>query len=240
MPSSSIDGASLAGLFREYANAYKVLGKEDSLVASKLCEVGKAYLLRKAKSLVTAAEGRAILLTYGSDSTPLLSMATMTTNLHGHRTVVRKAGQAVEFLVERAFLKTTSATGDPLVTCLFKDPTPLTQGKTAWCEFTAASRFFPLLRTLGHTGVAVNHYCFDRAMQSALSRRMQQRQCLYYEVVGGPGRQGGSVLQELLDWQVSTACAAHDAHNALKWSGLGPRLGAEEAAHRRRIAAQRL
>ncbi len=25
-------------------------------------------------------------------------------------------------------------------------------------------------------------------------------------------------MQELLDWHVSTGCAAHDAHNSLKWS----------------------
>eukprot|EP00972_Heterocapsa_arctica_P067923 10028138-Heterocapsa_arctica.AAC.1 len=47
---------------------------------------------------------------------------------------------------------------------------------------------------------------------------MEQRLGLYYHVVGGPSpRTGPIALQELLDWHLGTGCAAHDAHNALKW-----------------------
>eukprot|EP00972_Heterocapsa_arctica_P101396 14943374-Heterocapsa_arctica.AAC.1 len=47
---------------------------------------------------------------------------------------------------------------------------------------------------------------------------MEQRLGLYYEVVGGPSpRTGPIALQELLGWHLGTGCAAHDAHNALKW-----------------------
>ena len=214
---AAMDGSSLASLYREFSLARKVIDKDAAATSAKLCEVAKAYLVRKAKAAVAAAEARAILWTYGSDGTPMLCQTTITTQVQGQRTAVRKAGQAVEVLIERAFIKTTNAAGDLVMACLVSDPTPLTQGKPSWCHCTAAQRFFPMIRTLGHKGIVVSHYCFDRAIYSAASRKTQQRQCLYYEAVGGPSpREGEVALQELQDWHVSTACAAHDAHSALK------------------------
>ena len=219
--SSAMDGESIARLFLDFCKVHKVVSKEESRICAKLCEVGKAFLLQRAKALVAGAEGRAVLLTYGSDSTPLLCKQTFTAALDSHHRVVRKAGRQVEFLVERAFLCTVSPAGEKHTTCVLTDPTPLDKGKTAWCEFSAACRFFPLVRMLDHRGIVVSHYVFDRALQSSLSRKMQQRHGLYYEVSGGPSpRQGDIALQELLDWIVNTPCAAHDCHNSLKW-GLG-------------------
>ena len=212
-----MDGASIAALYLDFSRTHKVLAREEAKTCSRLCEVGKAFLQEKARALVRGAGGRAILHTYGSDCTPLLTGVAYTTRMGG-RTVVRKGSEGAEFLVQRSFLKTTDASGDPVQTVLFTEPIPLTQGKSAWCQFTAAQRFFPMLRTLGHEGVSVSHYCFDRMMQSSLNRKMQQRQGLYYEVVGGEGPRTGPVaLHELLDWHLSTGCSAHDAHNALKW-----------------------
>ena len=115
-------------------------------------------------------------------------------------------------------MKTTSASGSLVVVCLFRDPTPLTHGKTVWHHFTAACRFFPFLRAPGHEGIVVSHYCFDRAVFHAARRRFQQRHKLYDMTHRGDSDLSGkTVLLELLDWDVSTGCAAHDCQNALQW-----------------------
>lgn len=179
------DGQSLRLVFLEFSRAHRVVAKHEAMQVSKLVEVVKAYLMRKARALVDAAQGRAILYTYASDGTPMLTKSTFSHSLGGQRRFVRKAGRATDFLVERATLVTTGADGQRRVAVLLRDPRPLSEGKTAWHEFGAFKDFFPMLRTLKHRGIIVAHACFDRALQASLCRKIQQRQGLYYEVVGG-------------------------------------------------------
>ena len=130
---------------------------------------------------------------------------------------MRVATDNVDLLVRRSFTKAKAPDGTDICDVLCTDPQPLTS-KSSWCDFAAMVDFFPMIRTLGHTGIVVQHGCFDRLHQSSMSKMMQQRTELYYEVVGGKGpREGPIALQELLDWVVSTGCVAHDIHNALKW-----------------------
>ena len=228
-----MDGARLADRYLDFCHPHKVLDQRGDEEVAKLCEVGKAFLWLRAKSVVREADGRAILYSYGSDSTPVLATNTVSLQLTETRRIVRKAGVGTELLIERAFVKTTSASGSPVVVCLFRDPTPLTHGKTVWHHFTAACRFFPFLRTLGHEGIVVSHYCFDRAVFHAARRRFQQRHKLYYMTHRGDSDLSGqTVLLELLDWDVSTGCAAHDCQNALQW-GLKSLSGDEADTIRR-------
>ena len=228
-----LDGPAIAKLFIDHSRVHPVLDREQAEECAKLCEIGKAYLLRKAKALVRNAEGRAVLFTYGSDATSAKCVVTYTAKVDAKR-VQRRGAHGVELLVERAFLKTTTPSGRKHVACLWNDPRPLLQGKTAWVHVSAACKFFPLLRALGHTGIAVSHYCFDRALQSSLAKKMQQRHSLYYETVGGPSpRAGNFALEGLQDWVVNTACAAHDVHNSLMW-GLRP-FAADEVDVLRRL-----
>jgi hypothetical protein len=213
-----MDGSSLAERYLEFCHPHKVLDQRGAEEVAKLCEVGKAYLWLRAKNVVRNAEDRAILYSYGSDATPVLATNTVSQQLTENRRIVRKAGVGTELLIERAFVKTTSASGSPVVVCLFRDPTPLTTGKTVWHHFGAACKFFPFLRTLGHEGIIVSHYCFDRAVFQAARRRFQQRHKLYYSTHTGVSDMSGKmVLLELLDWDVSTGCAAHDCQNSLQW-----------------------
>jgi hypothetical protein len=218
MASDELDGPGFARLLREHAIASKVLSKDEALVAARLCEVAKAFLLSKAKGIVRAAGDRAVLVTYGSDGTPALTFETTSCSITSQHSTVRKAGHSVEFLVERAFLRTTSPTGSPILACVLRDAVPLVHGKGGWAVFGCASRFFPVMRDLEHKGICILHSGFDRALQSSLDRKMQQRQSLYYEVKYGPDRSGEPALLELKDWVLSTGCTAHDIHNGLKWS----------------------
>lgn len=189
-----MDGSSLAERFLEFCHPHKVLDQRGAEEVAKLCEVGKAYLWLRAKNVVRNAEDRAILYSYGSDATPVLATNTVSQQLTENRRIVRKAGVGTELLIERAFVKTTSASGSPVVVCLFRDPTPLTTGKTVWHHVGAACKFFPFLRTLGHEGIIVSHYCFDRAVFQAARRRFQQRHKLYYMTHTGVSDMSGKMV----------------------------------------------
>ena len=69
----AMDGASIAALYLDFSRTHKVLAREEAKTCSRLCEVGKAFLQEMARALVRGAGGRAILHTYGSDCTPLLT-----------------------------------------------------------------------------------------------------------------------------------------------------------------------
>jgi hypothetical protein len=215
---SELTPSAIAALYRQYGLAHKAVGRDEDRLCSKLCEIAKELLLARVKEAVGLAGGRAILCSYSSDGTPLLTQATVVAKL-GARKVHRRAGRAIEFLLERFFLKFVGSDGTPVVRCLLRDPRPLSFGKGSWQIFQAACEFLPHLRSLGHEGIIVSHACFDRAVYSAVSRKVQQRQYLWYEHRFGPApRTGGAALLELTDWHMSTGCVNHDVHNSLKWS----------------------
>jgi hypothetical protein len=212
-----MDASNLSKQVLELATPHRVLSSQDVSKAAKLCEVVKQYLTNKAKSVVAAASGRAVLFSYGSDGTPMLTRACFKSTLGGH-TVRRYAGKSVEFLVERGFVKTSDGVGEPIVASLARDPVPLLHGKTAWHMFPPACAFFPLLQRLGHAGIAVSHYCFDRAVFDPLMEKLRQRHAMYHAVQRQNPASDWTPVQECLDWVVGTPCANHDCQNALKWS----------------------
>ena len=102
-----------------------------------------------------------------------------------------------------------------------RDPLPLVHGKGADAIFSAAVDFLQSLRQMGHQGIAVQHYAFDRALHSALVRRYRQHHAQLALAQGGSatGSKGKALWDPpLLEWVVDTACANHDTHNGLKWA----------------------
>ena len=212
-----MDATNLSKHVSELATPHKVLNSQDVSRAAKLCEVVKHYLTNKAKSMVASASGRAVLYSYGSDGTPMLTRASFSSTLGGH-TVRRYAGKSVEFLVERGFVKTTDGVGEPIVASLSRDPVPLLHGKTSWHIFPPACAFFPLLQRLGHRGIAVSHYCFDRAIYEPMMVKLRQRHAMFHALQRQNPASEWSPVDECLDWVLGTPCANHDCQNGLKWS----------------------
>ena len=137
-----MDGASLRDLFASFAKAHKVFDREDEHVCHKLCVVAWHYQVEKAKDLVKRAGDMPVLYSYGSDGTPILTRSVATGKWLDGSTTVRRQGRAVEFNLERAFLKTVSgSTSGSETTALFKPPTPLGAGKGGWQVFTASCKF---------------------------------------------------------------------------------------------------
>lgn len=235
-----MDGSALRELLVDFADVSKNLDKEGAQTAAKLCEIAKELLRERAIQFVKRGQGGAILLSYQSDSTPLLAKATYVAQLPDGSHVVRKAGRALELLLQKVFVKIIAPTGTPSLVCYFRDPVPLDDGKGTWPCFSAACECFPMLQTLGHKGISISHYCFDRALFSSLDRTMRQRHLLFHEVSSqGEDSMGGRILGELTDWVVSTPCANHDAQNGLKW-GLAWMECGEETIKKLHIAVESL
>ena len=137
-----MDANTLLERFRDLARPHRVLDKNEDRFVYKATEIAWAYPLLKARDLVAKAQGRPLLYSYGSDGTPVLTKATISSALQSGRKISRRSGHSVEFLLERAFLRTTTPEGRPWATALFKPPTPLDLGKAALNIFSAACRFF--------------------------------------------------------------------------------------------------
>eukprot|EP00974_Lingulodinium_polyedra_P042656 4095319-Lingulodinium_polyedra.AAC.1 len=159
------------------------------------------FLEHKAKRLVLATDHSPVLYSYGCDGTTLLSKKHFSFEVGGMKKR-KQQGQAVEFLVQKGYLKTVPHISGPVVCCLYKPPVPLTEGKKGWNLFQAYLEFFPHLRSLGHTGLIVSHYVFDRAIASVMGRRIKQHHGIFYLLQQG-GPEDPSVPADLLadlDW----------------------------------------
>ena len=118
-----MDGPALRALYQEYCKPARVLDRLENRLVDRMCEVMKEYLHSKARGIVKAARGRAVLLSCGSDGTPLLTW-TMIKSKHESGAVTRKAQKAEELLIEIAFIKTTTPTEEPRLAFVTGDPLP--------------------------------------------------------------------------------------------------------------------
>eukprot|EP00974_Lingulodinium_polyedra_P024357 2358640-Lingulodinium_polyedra.AAC.1 len=66
--------------------------------------------------------------------------------------------------MQRGILKSLGTSGEVQMAMLFGEPLPLSQGESSWHLFAAATKFCPMLRRAGHSGVAIFHLATDRAV----------------------------------------------------------------------------
>ena len=134
----------------------------------------------------------------------------------GNQYQTRRDGkQTHEYLAQVSFIRYENADGDMVSQCRFAPPLPLTQGKTAIAIFSAGRKFGPTLRQLGHRGIVIQHYCFDRACLSSVGKLCLQEHRKNAKGFGATPAE--STYLEQLEWSEMIGCALHDAHNALKW-----------------------
>jgi len=210
-----------ASLLTHWSKAGTAIGPHDWKQTGAVVEAAKTVLWDKAKALVDSARLRPILFCYGCDGTPICLTGTFVSSFGG-AAVRRRGGDGQELLIQRGYVVTKDSVGEIASEALLRDIVPLSAGKGSWNCFTAATQFFPHLRQLGARSIIISSTCFDRALQSSMSRLLAQRQALYYQVKHGAGAyQGDALFEVLTDWSVSTGCSAHDAQNALKWGMVG-------------------
>ena len=133
--------------------------------------------------------------------------------------------------MQSGWIKSTNRRGAYIQAHLLKEAVALEEGATALHEFTACVKFFPTLRLQGHEGICINHYSFDRAMYSKLTRLNRARHDLFYEIKScGSTLTPPMELLRLKEWNVSTPCCNHDCQNSLKWALSS--AGITESTHR--------
>ena len=110
------------------------------------------------------------------------SVATATENpWPASQGVDRRGRHYEELLCERGFYKCIHSVSGPRIAITFGDFRPLGDGKTADNHFRAQCEFMPDLRIGGFTGVIIETVLFDRALKSAVERRLKQNKKWLYD-----------------------------------------------------------
>lgn len=214
-----LDGEALKQIAEQVGKASSVLDKVGVGHVMKLCEVIKHHMKTRIATFLGRAASRPVLYSYSCDSTPMKASVRISgQELAPGVPVDRRGKRCIEFLLQRGWYKTVAADCSTQMIPVLEDPRSLTAGKTAWHLFTAAKQFSPLLQERGHEGISIAHYAFDRAIFSALCRRMAQRHELFHKEEEAKGAPQTLVPKRLLDWRLGTGCAMHDAQNGLKWA----------------------
>jgi hypothetical protein len=210
----------VVGLVRGYSRPSAAIEGNPKFIA-KFLEVCKAYLRQKAKELVLEAKGAPILVHYSSDGTPLSTKRTITAGQGQDYTVRRQGRDTEEFLVQHTFVRFLDGLGRHRTAMVLREPLPLTEGKSGLALFSAAVEFNRTARELGHTGISVAHYSFDRAAYSAVGRYLKQHHKLLEPSFDGSAQGLTREALSLSEWVVCSPCALHDGHKSLSWAMRG-------------------
>ena len=208
-------------LIKKWAQVSQVADKPQQAQVDRLAEALKHFSRAEAQRLVQGAQGVPILSSYSNDGTPQSVRKRVVTSGAGG-SFAREGGAGGELLCQRTFFRTRCSTGGWKTAALIRDPVPLVHGKGADSIFSAAVEFHKTLRQMGHWGIALQHYAFDRAMHAPLTRRFKQHHALLssaWEAPKTPQAGPHSLFPPaVLEWIVETPCCNHDVHNGLKWS----------------------
>ena len=182
---------------------------------ARLAMIVKLHQQEKADQLVKDNKHRAVLHHYESDATSYLTDYRRRVYGGGQSGTDRRGKQLSEFLCERSFYLTLAHDGEPSGAVVVVQPRSLSEGTTAEHEYSCACAAFETLKEMGHQGISIAHYCFDRAKLSANADLLVAR----HELWAGRHRAGGGEpKQPLMDWVVRSGCALHDGSKSLQWS----------------------
>ena len=110
---------------------------------------------------------------FASDGTPFKVSKLWDVDWNQYR-VRRKTKECKDFLMQRLFL--VDLEGD---VCILMGEPRLTLDKTALTSYNGCSEMWEGSRIHGHKGILISAYLFDGAVESAIGRRLRQRQkCL--------------------------------------------------------------
>ena len=194
------------------------LEKADQRLLRSVAEAAKAMLSTVAQDLVANASGAPLLCSKQADGTPM-----KTVFRHRHQvtalTAVTRSGKAGhDFMMQNQFIRWLSPSG-PVTCVLLKEALPMPFGKTAHAQFGACESGWKSLRQLGHRGIAIEHYCWDRCGIDANERLWRQWHAEkapsfdFMAAIDVPQK-----VLRLTEFFLCTPCALHDAMSAFRWS----------------------
>ena len=179
-----------------------------------MVEVVKAFMTEQEASAVEAcANSRPAFKTYSADGTPV-QVTVRYQNGQGDSRIIRRGKAGNEFFVERSYSLVFDHSGAPRVFCRFREPLSLVHGKGSWSLFACQVKFNRTLRQLGHRGIAISHYVWDRGCFSSLERLTRKHHSLLAMHSTSPT----AALEQLTDWVIANGDCLHDAHGGFTWS----------------------
>ena len=190
----------------------------------KLCCFLYDSLNRDASHFIADAGVRPVLAYFSCDGTPIRTHIRTKAQV-GCLSIRREGKHTKEYLAQVCFLRYAESAARTRSKCIFAPPLPLSEGKSAAAQFQAGLEVFVHLRQRGHAGIAVQQYCFDRAIESAMSRMFRQYH-LHTAPLYGETKAESQWLKNT-EWVECSGCGLHDAHNSLKWGMHFKRLGPE-------------
>ena len=189
-------------------------GDPDRFATGLACEAAKEMLIRRAKALIGESLGSPVLSSKSCDGTPIRTKFHASGTLPSGKRVKSSGKQGREILVSNQFLRFKHPVEGWRGSCLLSEPVPLTCTKSAPAILSAARKTWASLRSLGATKCCVEHYCWDRAGITALEREVREWHLTQPVPMSDDG---GTGVQELLEFVLVTACALHDGQNAFRW-----------------------
>ena len=203
-------------LLRRFARlGLNVDNKTEVPALAKLVEAGKHLLRGQAQQAIASADGAPVLVSYAADGTPI--QTTFAQKASHSSAKVRRIGRATEeYYIQQAWYVYRDCHGRLRSSVVLSDPLPLTEGKKLPSLLACALQFLEQPRALGHEGVVVYHYAFDRGLYEGLTRVL--RQWHMHDAAHRPVSQHIRQMLYYLDWVMATPCALHGAHLAFRWA----------------------
>ena len=122
-----------------------------------------------------------------------------------HSFSVQRGGRETEeFLVQHSFYRTIEPSGVTNTAVVLRDPLPLQHGKSSLAQFAATKAWHLSSRQMGHTGLSISHYSFDRAGYSSSSRLLKQHHRVLEATFQAPVEGKDSSALALLEWVASS------------------------------------
>lgn len=169
-------GERIAQLIREHSEVTRCLKDSDTPVNQKLAVVGVALLRSLALEFMRNRSQRPLLCSDSADGTPAKTKQQVVARVTDELRVHRSGGRGQELCVQNLFLMSYDSKGQPEAKYFTQPPVPMESGKTSWHFFSAAVAFRPSLRVLGHTGLAIQHVSYDRALHDTTFRKLRHHQ----------------------------------------------------------------
>eukprot|EP00971_Amphidinium_carterae_P351225 6491986-Amphidinium_carterae.1 len=208
---------SVRELLESYAEVGRSLGSSECVEVSKLCEVMKFYLRERGLKALGDCAHRALLVQYSADSTPVKTRMYNTVGSGSHRT---KSAVNVkqDYWVQSAFFTWSRGGGQYGQHAIFKDPLPLTHGKSNRAVLACAKSFLEGSCFAGsEQGVTICAQVHDRGLGAQFRHAVAG---CFRDALDESEMAGLSEEHSPFHFFLEVGCCLHDLHNSLRWSCL--------------------
>lgn len=173
MASSSSDVAPPGNMLRRLLKYLSKLGSyvDKGALEKATCfvESAKLFLKWNARLLVSNAAATPVAVVYSGDGTPIETRQRATVRMDNSK-VVRSGYCTQEYYIQQAMYRYIDADGTHHTALMLADPYRLLYGKASCAQMSLALAFSPTLREMGHRGIAISLYAYDRAFLSPNSK----------------------------------------------------------------------